>query len=128
MSVPAIVGAILSFAVLAGYAAEVHKHAEAIPKYGGLVKEAGEVDFELVAKPDRITLFLEDHGKAVDTKGIVAKITLRAGSKHSAVNLAPAGDNKLEAMGSFKIAAGTPAIVQVMQPGKAEQSMRFTLK
>lgn len=105
-----------------------HKHDEHKPKYGGIVKEVNEVQYELIAKPDRITLFVEDHGKKVETKGATGKVTLRTGSDRKEVVLQPAGDNKLEAAGTFNIAAGTVAIAQVKLAGKPEQGVRFTLK
>lgn len=98
------------------------------PKYGGMVKEVNEIQFELVAKPDTLTVYMEDHGKKVDTKGATGKVTLRQGAERSEVALTPAGDNKLEAKGNFKVNPGTTAIVQVQRAGKAEESVRFTLK
>ena len=113
---------------LAAHAADPQKHAEVKPKYGGIVKEVDEIQYELVAKPDRVTLYLEDHGRKLDSKGTTAKVTLRAGSERSEVSLAPAGDNRLEATGSFKVAPGTVAIAQVKRGDKPEQTVRFTLK
>lgn len=119
---------LLTASTLAVHAADPHKHAEAKPKYGGIVKEVDEVQYELVAKPDRLSLYVEDHGKKVDSKGMTAKITLRAGSERSEINLTPAGENKLEATGSFKLAPGSVAIAQVKRAEKPEQTVRFTLK
>lgn len=117
-----------AFIAIPAWAQQGHKHEEHKPKYGGIVKEMNEVQYELVAKPDRITLFVEDHGKKVETKGATGKVTLRAGSDRKEVVLQPAGDNKLEAAGTFNIAAGTVAIAQVKLAGKPEQSVRFALK
>ena len=118
----------MAVATLAAHAADGHKHVEAKPKYGGVVKEVDDIQYELVAKPDRMILYVEDHGKKVDSKGFTAKVTLRAGSERSEVSLVPAGENKLEATGSFKIAPGTVAIAQVKRGDKPEQTVRFTLK
>ena len=104
------------------------KHGDHKPKYGGLVKEVNEIQYELVAKPDSLVVFVEDHDKKVDTKGFSGKITLRQGAERSEAVLAPGGDNKLQAKGTFKVAPGTIAIVQIKRPGKAEESVRFTLK
>lgn len=106
-----------------------HKHGdEHKPKFGGLVKEVKEVQYELVAKPDVITVYVEDHGKKIDTKGATGKVTLRHGADRSEGVLAPAGDNKLEAKGKFNVAPGTTAIVAVKRAGQAEETVRFTLK
>ena len=108
---------------------DAHKHAdEHKPKFGGLVKEVKEIQYEVVAKPDVITVYVEDHGKKVDTKGATGKVTLRHGSDRSEGTLAPAGDNKLEAKGKFNVAPGTTAIVAVKRSGHAEETFRFTLK
>ena len=108
---------------------DAHKHGdEHKPKFGGLVKEVKEIQYELVAKPDVIIVYVEDHGKKVDTKGASGKVTLRHGSDRSEGTLAPAGDNKLEAKGKFNVAPGTTAIVAVKRAGQAEETVRFTLK
>jgi hypothetical protein len=39
--------------------------------------------------------------------------------------LSPAGDNKLEAKGAFKVAPGTKAVAVVTLAGKPAQSVRF---
>ena len=116
------------FIAVPAWGQQGHKHDEQKPKHGGIVKEVNEIQYELVAKPDRITLFVEDHGQKVETKGATGKVTLRTGSDRKEVVLQPAGDNKLEAAGTFHIAAGTVAIAQVKLAGKTEQSVRFPLK
>jgi hypothetical protein len=103
-------------------------HADHKPKFGGQVKEVNEIQYELVAKPDIVTVYVEDHGKKLDTKGATGKVTFRHGADRSESVLVPAGGNKLEGKGAFKIAPGTTAIVQVTRAGKAEESVRFTLK
>lgn len=106
-----------------------HAHGdEHKPKYGGIVQEVKEVQYELVAKSDSIAIFVEDHGKKVDTKGGAAKVTLLNGAEKSEAALVPAGDNKLEAKGTFKVMPGTKVVAVVTLAGKPGQSMRFTLK
>ena len=56
-----------------------------------------------------------------------AKLTLLAGTEKTEVELKPAGD-KLEAKGSFKVAAGTKAVAVVTNAGKTLGTARFTLK
>ena len=107
---------------------DAHKHGEQKPKFGGVVKEVKDIQYELVAKPDVITVYVEDHGKKIDTKGATGKVTLRHGADRSEGTLVPAGDNKLEAKGRFSVAPGTTAIVAVKRAGLAEEAVRFTLK
>lgn len=120
----AVIAASLFFAG-AALAAGDHDHK---PKYGGVVVEVKEVQYELVAKADVIAIFVEDHGKKVDTKGATAKVTLLSGKDKNEVTLAPAGDNKLEAKGSYNVAKGTKVVAVVTLAGKPAVSVRFTLK
>lgn len=108
-------------------AADKHDHAhEHKPLQGGIVVEVKDVDYELVAKPDRLALYLRDHDKPVDVSKASAKITLLSGGKQQEVELKAAGD-KLEAKGSFNVAPGTKAVAQVSVGGKSA-TVKFVLK
>lgn len=110
------------------YAADKHDHGhEHTSLHGGIVTEVKDMDYEFIAKADRLKLHLRDHGKAVDVSKASAKVTLLAGTEKQEVELKPAGD-KLEAVGAFKVAAGTKAIALVSLPGKPAATARFVLK
>lgn len=96
------------------------------PQHGGVVVEAKDGDYELVAKPTLIQLHRRDHGKASDIRQASAKLTLLAGTEKQEVVLKPAGD-RLEAAGSFKVAAGTKVVATVTAPGKPAVNVRFVL-
>ena len=96
------------------------------PMQGGVLTTVKDVDYELVAKPDVLQLYMRDHGKPVDVSKTTAKVTLLSGSEKQEVELKPTGD-KLEAKGSFKISAGTKVVAQVISAGKTS-SVRFVLK
>lgn len=98
------------------------------PQHGGILVEGKQADFELVAKPDVIKLYLSDHGKKMDHSKASAKVTLLTGAEKQEVTLAPAGGDKLEAKGSFKVAAGTKVVAVVTNDGKSLGTARFTLK
>ena len=66
------------------------------------------MDYELVAKPTVIQLFLRDHGKPKSRSN-------------------QAGRRQLEATGSFKVGPGTKAVAVVTIAGKPATA-RFTLK
>lgn len=120
---------ILAVAVSAcgtAFAADNHGH-DIKPMHGGAVAEAKEVEYELVASADKLQLYMRDHGKPVAVAGMTAKVTLLAASEKQDVQL-QAGDGKLEAAGSFKVPAGTKAVVAVSKAGKSVASIRFTLK
>ncbi|WP_151638593.1 MULTISPECIES: hypothetical protein [Noviherbaspirillum] len=103
-----------------------HAH-DAKPANGGVVSVVKDVNYELVAKSDTLTLYITDHGKPVDTKDASATLTLLSASDKSEVKLAPAGENKLQAKGTFKVDKGTKVVASVTTGGKP-QSVRFTLK
>ncbi len=123
-----IIGAVLLALAGGALAAGGHDHAhEHKPLHGGVVVEVKDVDYELVAKPDSVQLYLRDHGKPMDVSKASAKVTLLAGTEKQEVTLAPAGD-KLEAKGAFKLPAGTKAVTVVTNNGKTVGTARFTLK
>ena len=118
-----------AMAVTAGsaFAAGEHNHAhEHKPLHGGVVVEVKDMDYELVAKPTVIQLYLRDHGKPADVSKASAKLTLLTGTEKQEVELKPAGD-KLEATGSFKVGPGTKAVAVVTVGGKPATA-RFTVK
>jgi hypothetical protein len=96
------------------------------PMQGGVLATVKDVDYELVAKPDVLQLFVRDHGKTVDVSKATAKVTLLSGADKQEVELKPTGD-KLEAKGSFKVSPGTKVVAQVNSAGKTA-SARFVLK
>lgn len=96
------------------------------PMQGGVLSTVKDVDYELVAKPDVLQLYMRDHGKPVDVSKTTAKVTLLSGADKQEVDLKPAGD-KLEAKGTFKISPGTKVVAQVISAGKTS-SVRFVLK
>lgn len=96
-------------------------------KHGGIFVETKALDFEIVAKPDAIHVYVADHGKPVKLDGAKGKVTLLNGSQKTEVDLAPAGD-KLEAKGAFKVAKGTKGIASVTLSGKSAATARFEVK
>ena len=78
------------------FAAGGHDHGhEHKPLHGGVVSEVKDMDYELVAKPDSIQLYLRDHGKPADiTKGS-AKLTVLSGNQKQEINLIPDGERFL---------------------------------
>lgn len=111
-------------------AASVAAHADGDhkPKYGGVVAVVKDVQYELVAKADSVALFIEDHGKKVDTKGATAKLTLLTGGDKTELALTPVGENGLGAKGAFKVPAGTKAVATITLAGKPAINARFEIK
>lgn len=122
---------ILSLAVAALLAASPvqagagHAHG---PRYGGVVRELHHLSYELVARPDSLTLHVSDHGKPVALQGASAEAVVYANGGKTTVRLEPAGDNRLTARGSFQVGVGVRVMLSVSLPGKAPAKMTFNLK
>jgi hypothetical protein len=117
----------LALAATAFAASDKHDHAhEHKPLHGGVVVEVKDIDYELVAKPTIIQLYLRDHGKPADVSKASAKLTLLSGKEKQEVELKPVVD-KLEASGTFKVGPGTKAVAVVTVAGKPA-TVRFTMK
>jgi hypothetical protein len=126
---------ILSLCVAAGLAAALntspalagagHDHG---PKYGGVVRELHNVSYELVAKPDSLTLYVSDHDKPVSTQGAQAEAVIYAGNEKTTVKLEPAGENRMVAKGSFKVGVGVRVVLTTTLPGKTPAKATFNLK
>lgn len=97
------------------------------PKHGGIVIEGKALDFEVVAKPGVIQVYVQEHGKAVKLEGAKGKVTLLSSAGKAEADLAPVGD-KMEAKGSFTVAKGTKGIVSVTLAGKPAATGRFEVK
>lgn len=98
------------------------------PQHGGVVTESSGIDFELVTKPDAITVYVRDHGRVVDLKGAMGKIVLLTGNEKLEATLVPIEGNALQAKGTFKVGPGTKAVSTVTLPGKKPITARFVIK
>ena len=119
-----IAAALLLASAIALPASAAEDHA---PKHGGVVVETKAGDLELVAKPELIVIHVSDHGKPMKLTSGSGKVTVFNGNDKTEAPLALVGD-KLEAKGSFKLAAGTKVLAEVALNGKPAASARFTLK
>ena len=97
------------------------------PKHGGVVQAASDLSFELVARGDAATIYVEDHAKPFATAGMSGKLTVLNGTQTSEAKLEPAGDNRLEARG-VALAKGAKAVAIVTTPKKKTISVRFSVR
>ncbi|MDO9387638.1 MAG: hypothetical protein Q7T65_13140 [Thiobacillus sp.] len=98
------------------------------PKYGGVVREVKNVTYELIAKPDSLTLYINDHGKPVSTLGAQADAVIYAGNDKTMVKLDPAGENRMMAKGSFRVGVGVRVALTTILPGNPPAKVTFNLK
>ncbi|HCY14601.1 MAG: hypothetical protein A2Z93_12680 [Curvibacter sp. GWA2_64_110] len=124
MKLLATITALALFSGTVAYAAGPHSHADK-PLHGGVVAEARDIDFELVAQKDKLRLYLRDHGKKVDVSNATATLTLLNGADKQEVALVPQGE-WLGAAGEFKVTRGTKVVALVKQSGKTV-TIRFVL-
>lgn len=111
-----------------GKKGHVHTHA-AQPQYGGIVSVVNDINYELVIKADTLTLYITDHDQPIDTKhGSATMRLVSASDKIVEAKLIPAGGNKLQAKGAFKIQPGTNAAALVQFGQQSSQVVRFVLK
>lgn len=75
-----------------------------------------------------ITLYMTNHGQPIDNKDTSATVTLLSAADKSEVKLMPAGADKLQAQGAFKLQPGTKAVALVKFGDKSSQNVRFVLK
>ncbi|TXH22890.1 MAG: hypothetical protein E6Q99_08635 [Elusimicrobia bacterium] len=106
---------------------QTHAH-DATPQYGGIVSVVKDINYELVAKADSLTLYVTDHDQPVEAKHASTTLTLLSASDKAEASLLPTGGIKLQAQGTFKLQPGTKAIALVKLGDKPGQSVRFVLK
>ncbi len=105
------------------HAGEGHDHS---PKYGGVVAGGKVFDYELVARPTVVQLYVRAGNQLADVSKASARLTVLTGTDKQEVELKPVGD-KLEATGSFKIGPGSKAVAVITVAGKPATA-RFSLK
>ena len=114
-------------ALLISFISPVHAGAghELKPMHGGVIVEVKDIDIELVAKADSLSMYLTDHGKPIPLDGGTAKLTILIGSEKKDYELLPNG-GKLEVKGNFAIPKGAKAIAVIKIKAKVVTA-RFNL-
>ena len=115
----------VTLSVSPAFAGAGHDHG---PKYGGVVREVKNISYELVARPDALTLYVSDHGKPISTQGAQAEAVIHAGNDKVTVKLEPAGENRMLASGRFKVGVGVRVVLTVALAGRPPTKLSFGLK
>lgn len=111
---------------LPAHAQHSHDHK---PRYGGLVKEANNLVFELVATPALLTVHVTDEqNKPVATNGSTATLTLIDSGSRVEVPLQSGEGNTLVAKGMFPVRKGVSAMLKVFIGDKEIALVRYTLR
>lgn len=66
------------------------------PKHGGIVDVGGEMSLELVREGTQWVVYVEDHGKPMDTRGAVGDVLLNSETGRSLGVLKAQGANRLQ--------------------------------
>jgi hypothetical protein len=98
------------------------------PRHGGVMSEAKDLNFELVAENGKAALYILDHGAPLPSGNVVGKLTVMNGSEKSEVDLQPAGENKLISTSDVKLSKGSKVIASVTLADKKNVGVRFSVK
>lgn len=101
---------VLAAAALAGPAGAHVTKPEA--KHGGYVIEAKEIFFELVWRPDRLIIHIEDDGTPVPTRGMTGSVRFASRGTNTAQDLGPGEANVLFSE-IQKPPRGTPVTISI---------------
>lgn len=121
---------LLAFAIAMAMSGLAWAHSESeiaklIPPHGGLLASTGAYHVELVLKPDRVQVFVNDHlDKPINIHGVTGTANLRVkGKKSQRVPLQVVGD-RLE--GPAVIPADAPVTVMIrLKIGGSEQMVPY---
>ena len=105
----------------------VHAHGTK-PKHGGILQNAIDLNFELVAKDGNATIYVEDHGKPFSTNGATGKLTVLNKGQKAETALQPGADGTLEAKGVSNLTAGAKAVATIKLANKETANVRFSVK
>ena len=109
------------------YGGSVLAHSEhGQAQHGGIVAEAGEAQFEIVAQNNRLTVFVTNHGVPVVTAGASGKLTILAGNSKRELELKPDGENRMTGSGSLQVSE--KLLVTIQLPGKKPLQARAVAK
>lgn len=97
-------------------------------KHGGVVQSAGDLAFELVTKDGATTIYVDDHGKDLQTAGATGTLTVLKGTEKTALPLEAGGNNTLVVKGEAKLAPGSKAVAAITFADKKTVSVRFAIK
>jgi len=101
---------------------------ESPARHGGIVKTAGDIQFELVNKDGQTTIYVDDHGKDIPMTGGSGTLTILKGTEKSELPLSAGSGNTLVAKTGDKVGPGTKVVAAIVFPDKSAMSVRFSIK
>ncbi len=102
-------------------------HGEAKPRFGGIVKAAQEISFELVADAKGgAEVYMDDHGNLMPTTGVSGKLAVIGKSGDKKETPLTSDGKKLVASGASP-ASGDRVILVVVLPSQQTISVRYAI-
>jgi len=101
-------------------------HGDAKARHGGIVQQASDLSFELVAQAGGAAIYVEDHGQPMAPAGMSGKLTVLQGSAKTEYPLTPAGDH-LQAAGA-QLPKGAKAVAVLNRAGQKTVTVRFSIR
>ena len=95
--------------------------------HGGIVQTVNDLNFELVAKDGKATIYVQDHDKEFSTVGATGKLTILNGAKKTEVPLEAAGNNLMVAKGDVKLPKGAKVVAAIAFENKKSMNVRFSV-
>lgn len=96
--------------------------------HGGIVQSANDLNFELVAKDGKATIYVKDHDEDFSTAGATGKLTILNSAEKTEVTLEPVGSNQMRAKGEVKLPKGAKVIASITFANKNAVNVRFSVK
>ena len=97
------------------------------PKHGGIVAESRDVTLELVVLGDQVNLYISDHGKVLNMKELIGKLTILSGSVKTEHNFAPT-QQYLTATGIVNLPKGSILVTTITGYQGKTLNARFAYK
>lgn len=119
--------ALVTMAIALAATGNVFAHG-AKTKHGGIAQSANDLNFELVAKDGKATIYVEDHDEDFSTTGATGKLTILNGAEKTEVPLEAAGNNLLVAKGEVKLSKGAKVVAAITFADKSLVNVRFAIK
>jgi hypothetical protein len=101
-------------------------HGVAVAKHGGIVQMANDLSFELVARPEGVAIYIEDHGKPLAPTGMSGRLTILSGTQRSQAALEVVA-GKLQAQG-VKLTKGSRVVASLTTAQQQTITVRFVVQ
>ncbi|MFT4939916.1 MAG: hypothetical protein ACI88A_002965 [Paraglaciecola sp.] len=106
------------------FVSNVLAHGSLEPMYGGVVKEAHDMVFELVREEKSVSLYVRDHGEAYPTTELVANVVVLASKEKSEASFIPSGGNRMVA--DIIINDGAKVLIRVSEGEHHPITIRYS--